>query len=66
MQNDLGLALAVEGRRLRAAGDDTASRERLTEALTLFEQLGTREEPERVRSELAALTIARANTNRGL
>jgi class 3 adenylate cyclase/tetratricopeptide (TPR) repeat protein len=54
MKNDLALALAVDGRRLRADGDEIAGRERLTEALVLFEDIGTLEEPERIRGELAA------------
>jgi tetratricopeptide (TPR) repeat protein len=52
-ENELALACAGHGRWHARSGDKTAARDSLTRALTIFERLGTRGEPERVRAELA-------------
>lgn len=54
-ENELALALAGRGRRLGQHGDPSGARRDLTRALEIFERLGTLEEPERTREELAAL-----------
>ena len=57
MENELALALAVDGRRLRKLGDAASARARFEEALTIFDRLGTLVEPDRVRAELAVDTV---------
>ncbi len=53
-ENEMGLALAGCGR-LRRLGDVESARVLLTEALRIFERLGTMHEPEDIARELAAL-----------
>jgi len=55
-QNELALTYACYGRLLAMDGQLDQARASLTDALELFEQLGTLEEPGRVREALAALT----------
>lgn len=52
--NELGLAVASEGRLQLRVGDAADGRARLEDALSIFERLDTLEEPRRLRSELAA------------
>jgi tetratricopeptide (TPR) repeat protein len=54
-ENELALAYAGYGRWHAQQGDSAQAREYLTNALEIFERLGTLIEPEKVRQELAAL-----------
>jgi tetratricopeptide (TPR) repeat protein len=54
-ENELALAYAAYGRLHKQQGDFTAARTYLTQALEIFERLGTLGEPEKVRQTLAAL-----------
>ena len=54
-QNELALAHAGYGRLLAAQGLRDRAREHLGRALAILDRLGTRREPERVRTELARL-----------
>ena len=54
-RNELARALVLRAGRSRAAGESAAARRDLRHALALFEALGTRTEPERVRAALAEL-----------
>jgi len=54
-ENELAKALAGLGRYHKQQGNMVQSRHYLTEALEIFERLGTLLEPEKVRKELAAL-----------
>ena len=54
-RNELARALVLRAGRSRAAGEAAAARRDLRHALALFEALGTRSEPERVRATLAEL-----------
>jgi tetratricopeptide (TPR) repeat protein len=56
-ENELALALAALGRARRLAGDDSAADAHLQEALAIFERLGTGDEPDRVRHELATHAV---------
>ena len=52
-RNELAKALAARGGLRRAAGDVVSARKLLESALATFEELGTLDEPPRVRAELA-------------
>jgi tetratricopeptide (TPR) repeat protein len=54
-ENELALAYAGYGRMHRQQGDIRQAREYLTQALEIFERLGTLIEPEKVRRELTEL-----------
>ena len=54
-ENELALAYAGYGRLHRRQGRIEESRDYLTRALEIFERLGTRMEPDKVRAELAEL-----------
>ena len=54
-ENELALAYADYGRLHKQQGDFTPARAYLTQALEIFERLGTLGEPEKVRQTLAAL-----------
>jgi tetratricopeptide (TPR) repeat protein len=54
-RNDLGRALAAQGELRRLAGEPEAARKLLESALRIFEELGTLDEPSRVRTALARL-----------
>jgi tetratricopeptide (TPR) repeat protein len=53
-ENQLGLALGALGRAKRLTGDDVEARATAQEALAILDRLGTLEEPDRLRHELAA------------
>jgi len=53
--NELAKAMAARAELHRAAGDVATARKLLDGALALFEELGTLDEPPRVRAALAAL-----------
>jgi hypothetical protein len=57
MENELALAIAVEGRRLWRLGEESAARAQFEQAQAIHERLGTLVEPERLRDELAAVTV---------
>jgi hypothetical protein len=54
-ENELALAYAGYGRLHRQHGDTTQAREYLTQALEMFERLGTLGEPDKVQQALAEL-----------
>jgi tetratricopeptide (TPR) repeat protein len=54
-ENELALAYAGYGRLHRQQGNITQAREYLTQALEIFERLGTLGEPDKVRQALAEL-----------
>jgi tetratricopeptide (TPR) repeat protein len=54
-KNELALAYAGYGRYYEAIGHISQGREYLTEALKIFERLGTLIEPEKIKKELAVL-----------
>jgi class 3 adenylate cyclase/tetratricopeptide (TPR) repeat protein len=54
-ENELALAHAGYGRLYKQQGEITQARQYLTQALEIFERLGTLTEPDRVRAELAEL-----------
>lgn len=54
-ENDLALAYSVYGRYYRQQGEMTKAYKYLTQALVIFERLGTLIEPEKVREELVEL-----------
>jgi class 3 adenylate cyclase/tetratricopeptide (TPR) repeat protein len=54
-RNEFAKALAAQAELRRAAGDGPGARQLLEQALTIFEGLGTLDEPPRVRAALAAL-----------
>ena len=54
-RNELAKALAARGGLQGAAGDLISARKLLESALAIFEELGTLDEPPRVRAALAAL-----------
>jgi len=54
-RNELAKALAARGEVLQATGDVAGARQMWERALTIFEELGTLDEPPRVRAALAAL-----------
>jgi tetratricopeptide (TPR) repeat protein len=54
-ENELALAYADYGRLHQQQGDFTPARAYLTQALEIFERLGTLGEPEKVQQTLAAL-----------
>ncbi|HEX2432990.1 MAG TPA: AAA family ATPase [Gaiellaceae bacterium] len=56
-ENQLGLALGALGRARRLVGDDVEARALTQEALAILDRLGTLEEPDRLRDELAALPV---------
>ena len=56
-ENELALALADLGRVRSRLGDTADACRRLEQALDIFERLGTHEEPDRIRRELAQLTV---------
>jgi len=58
-ENELALAYAGYGRLHEQQGDFTPAREYLTQALEIFERLGTLGEPEKVQQTLAALPEGR-------
>jgi len=53
-ENELGLALGALARARRLTGDDAEATAMLQEALAILDRLGTLEEPDRLRYELAA------------
>ena len=53
-ENELGLALGALGRAKRLAGNDLEAKALAKEALAILDRLGTLEEPDRLRHELAA------------
>ena len=53
-ENELGLALAALGRAKRLMGSDVEATASAQEALAILDRLGTLEEPDRLRHELAA------------
>jgi tetratricopeptide (TPR) repeat protein len=53
-ENELGLALGALGRAKRLMGDDMEAAASVEEALAILDRLGTLEEPDRLRHELAA------------
>jgi tetratricopeptide (TPR) repeat protein len=53
-ENELGLALGALGRARRLVGDDEEATARVKEALAILDRLGTFEEPDRLRYDLAA------------
>ena len=55
-ENELALAYAGYGRLQAQCGNLPAARNYLTQALALFERLGTLGEPERVQQALVALS----------
>jgi predicted ATPase/class 3 adenylate cyclase len=57
-ENELGFALASQGRLWRRLGRESDGRARLEDALSVFERLGTLEEPDRLRSELATASTS--------
>ena len=57
-RNELAKALAARGELYGSAGDVDRARELLGRALAIFEELGTLDEPQRVRASLAALEDA--------
>jgi tetratricopeptide (TPR) repeat protein len=54
-ENDLALAYSGMGRLHKLRGDYAEAKRYLTQALEIFERLGTLIEPEKVRKELAEL-----------
>jgi hypothetical protein len=52
--NELGLALGALGRAKRLVGNDLEATASAKEALAILDRLGTLEEPDRLRYELAA------------
>ena len=54
-RNELAKALAARGEVLQATGDVAGARQMWERALAIFEELGTLDEPPRVRAALAAL-----------
>lgn len=56
-ENELALALAARGRAQRLLGNGDEALAPLEEAAAIFERLGTLEEPDRVRQELAAQAV---------
>jgi class 3 adenylate cyclase/DNA-binding SARP family transcriptional activator/tetratricopeptide (TPR) repeat protein len=56
-ENELGLALGALGRAKRLMGDDLAAAASAEEALAILDRLGTLEEPDRLRHELAAAPV---------
>jgi tetratricopeptide (TPR) repeat protein len=56
-ENELGLALGAVGRAKRLMGDDTDATASTQEALAILDRLGTLEEPDRLRHELAADSV---------
>jgi len=56
-ENELGLAMGALGRAERLMGDDTEAAARTQEALAILDRLGTLEEPDRLRHELAADSV---------
>ena len=54
-RNELAKTLAAQGALRRAAGDVAGAKELFERALGIFEELGTIDEPPRVRAALAAL-----------
>ena len=54
-RNELAKALVAQGELRRLVGDTTGTRRLLERALGIFEELGTLDEPPRVRAALAAL-----------
>ena len=56
-ENELALALADLGRVRSRLGDTADACRRLEQALDIFERLGTHEEPDRIRRELAQLAV---------
>ena len=53
-ENELGLALGALGRAKRLVGNDVEATAIAKEALAILDRLGTLEEPDRLRHELAA------------
>jgi hypothetical protein len=53
-ENELGLALGALGRAKRLTGDEVGATATTQEALAILDRLGTLEEPDRLRRELAA------------
>jgi tetratricopeptide (TPR) repeat protein len=53
-ENELGLALGALGRAKRLTGNDMEAAASAQEALAILNRLGTLEEPDRLRHELAA------------
>jgi class 3 adenylate cyclase/tetratricopeptide (TPR) repeat protein len=56
-ENEFALALAAYGRAQTLNGDDEEAHTSLEEARSIFERLGTLEEPERLRQELAGAKV---------
>ncbi len=56
-ENELGLALGALGRAKRLVGDDVEATASAKEALAILDRLGTLEEPDRLRYELAAAPV---------
>jgi class 3 adenylate cyclase/DNA-binding SARP family transcriptional activator len=55
--NELGLALGALARAKRLTGNDLEATARAQEALAILDRLGTLEEPDRLRNELAATPV---------
>jgi hypothetical protein len=53
-ENELGLALGALARAKRLTGNDVEATASAKEALAILDRLGTLEEPDRLRHELAA------------
>ena len=64
--NDLALAYSGMGRLRKLRGEYAEARRHLTDALEIFERLGTLIEPDKVRKELAELPSYRGLSRRGL
>jgi len=58
-ENELGLALGALGRAKRLMGNDVEATAIVQEALAILDRLGTLEEPDRLRHELAAEPVRR-------
>jgi tetratricopeptide (TPR) repeat protein len=58
-ENELGLALGALGRAKRLMGNDMEAAASAQEALAILDRLGTLEEPDRLRHELAAEPVRR-------